>query len=162
MQMCSGVRSYLLHSVGVQSTSFGPMRYEMLPPLPSTYWRCQSFLPVATISALIRSASGELKSASAGGDATGVPAAPAARPWRPSPREHGAAGPSAWRSVSARRCMASAASGVITAPLRVTISFAPRDAAWSMSFAAMTRSAVKSRALIVVLPRPSRRPLSGG
>ena len=122
MQMCSGVRSNLLHSVGVHSTSFGPMRYEMLPPLPSTYWRCHSFLPVAMISALIRCASGELNRAErprrgrrrrAGWPPSTLPGGPPRRGVTVAERDRRAA------------ACASSASGVMTAPLRVTISFGP-------------------------------------
>ena len=59
--MSAGVRSNLLTSDGVQRTALGPMRKEMLPPLPSTYWRIQSLRPAAQISFLISSASGEEK-----------------------------------------------------------------------------------------------------
>src|SRR4051812_47733593 len=54
-------RSALLVSVGVQITAFSAMRYEMLPPLPSTYCRIQSLRPTSTISCLIFSASGEFR-----------------------------------------------------------------------------------------------------
>ncbi len=56
-------------------TAFSPRRKEMLPPLPSTYCRCQSFRPTATISALAASASGEAKSFAGAdpGEATGAP-----------------------------------------------------------------------------------------
>src|SRR5208337_1597483 len=62
IERSSGVRSYFETSVGVQMTSLGPMRNEMLPPLPSTNWRIQSFLPMAQISFLTASASGVEKS----------------------------------------------------------------------------------------------------
>ena len=70
-QRSSGFRSALLTSVGVQRTAFSPRRIEMLPPLPSTYDRCQSFRPTAMISALAVSASGEAKSRAWAADAAG-------------------------------------------------------------------------------------------
>src|SRR5208283_1001291 len=57
IQRSAGVRSYLLTMVGVQTTSLGPMRQEILPPLPSTNCRSHSFRPTAQISFLMASAS---------------------------------------------------------------------------------------------------------
>jgi len=51
----------LLTSVGVQRTALGPRRNEMLPPLPSTYWRIQSLRPAEQISFLMAWAWGEEK-----------------------------------------------------------------------------------------------------
>src|ERR1035438_1692755 len=61
--MSSAFRSDLLTRVGVQMTASSVRRYEMLPPLPSTYERCHSFWPTAQISSLIFLASGELSRA---------------------------------------------------------------------------------------------------
>src|SRR5580704_15144639 len=62
--MSSGLRRPLLKSVGVQMAMSSPTRMAMLPPLPSTYSRCQRRRPISQICSFKLCAYGELKNAS--------------------------------------------------------------------------------------------------
>src|SRR5581483_350967 len=96
----------------------------MLPPLPSTYERCHSFLPTAQISALILFASGELRSAS-----HFVPA--------PAAAAVAAGAPDFVKPIPALPA-ASRADGVMTASSRSTTDLAPVFAAAAISIAVIT------------------------
>ena len=61
--MSLGFRSALLTRVGVQMTASAVRRQEMLPPLPSTYWRSHSLRPTSMISALMRLRLGRMEEA---------------------------------------------------------------------------------------------------